>query len=205
MLPPYSARPPHTPSAAPADPRPLKGPAVPRVWPSICTSISSPAPSSGGQITTTLVPVNGQLQTSPGVSLVVRSLLKSPVPRLHGESTGIRPGSSSLIQPLSCVMRRTRQLTPAIDDPRQRLHRPAGRHRQALIVLNKRERTASRATRLWNLAERRPAGAQSLERDRAAVPIQQRGIDIAVVARVANGLNSRHRLQTGARHRPLRR
>ena len=34
-------------------------------------------------MTETLVPVNEQLQTSPGVSLVVRSLLKSPVPRLQ--------------------------------------------------------------------------------------------------------------------------
>ena len=61
-------------------------------------------------MTETLVPVNELLQTSPGVSLMVRSLLKSPVPRLqrriHPAAT--TPGSSSLIQPLSCVMRRTR-------------------------------------------------------------------------------------------------
>lgn len=48
--------------------------AVARVWPSIWTSIF-PAPCSFGAITVTLLPVKEQVQTSPGVSLMVRSLL----------------------------------------------------------------------------------------------------------------------------------
>ena len=76
-----------------------------------------------------------------------------------------------------------------IGDSRQRLHRSAGRHRQPLIVLNKRQRNiGAEQFDFGHFAQRRSAGAQGLERDRAAVPIQQRGIDVAVVARVANGI-----------------
>src|SRR5436190_9400008 len=62
-------------------------------------------------MTVTLAPVNGQLQTSPGVSLTDRSLLKSPLPKLQRrlQPAATTPGSSSLIQGLSWVMRRTRQ------------------------------------------------------------------------------------------------
>jgi hypothetical protein len=70
-----------------------------------------------GAITETLLPVKGHVHTSPGVSLMVRSLLKSPVPRLQRriQPGYVAPGSSSLIQPLSWVMRRTRHGIVASD------------------------------------------------------------------------------------------
>ena len=74
-----------------------------------------------------------------------------------------------------------------IGDSRQRLHRSARRHRQTLIVLNKRQRNiGAEHFDFGDFAQRRAAGAQSFERDRAVGPIHQRGIDVAVVARVAN-------------------
>ena len=74
-----------------------------------------------------------------------------------------------------------------VGDSCKRPGRSAGRYRQPLIVLNERKRNiGAQQLDLRHLANRYPAGAEGLERDRSAIPVQQRGVDIPVVPRIAD-------------------
>src|SRR5271165_4322281 len=74
-----------------------------------------------------------------------------------------------------------------VGNPRQQLHGSSGSDGQALVVLNECQRyVRTKQLDFGDLAESCAAGAKSFESDGAALPIQERGIDTALVACIAN-------------------